>query len=977
MSSDRQLNLVSYRWRAYIILCAAIIILFFPVATRWKGIFHDDQAMEEFSRYYFVASNLQKGIIPLWDPQTWAGGIPFYARYYANTYYVLLWPFFLLANLANLTQSYWFLIIIPLFLHYLLAAFGMFMFFNKVLKFNNISSSIGALIYTYAPAFAHAYVWQQVVIVQAWLPWLLVICISMLNQPRLWKLLLGGIITAFILTAGAPYLWPLVAIILAGAIIVNVICRYKSKKAVSRIFSSLGIVIIILTIGAGLSSVYLFSFFDGRQHTSEHIKLTVDAALKEDKGSFPPIFLSTLLIPNLFNNITGIDMDTINPTHDVAFWDANLSGGVILTFLVLLGMILGFKSSESDLLSRQRRWYLIIFTFLYIFSILCVLGRHTPFYRYTIGFLPGIGQLPRPVRYRLIQCFATAVLAASGIEYLMNLRLSKATMHLRRWVWIYVLGSFLVVGIVFIYPGGKKTKFFYQWSEQPVSLTGKYFGKNQLVGRYSFDFPTKKIRVMFNGKSSGQIRYGNSDRDFPAGGILVRDYQVSNGGWKEFDVDIPSNKFIWISQKSGNAKIGYKRTSNVLDTFSYDVSKQDKLIHPYANAIWLFQEKTKVVVPLVSRLIRQDRFSMHITFSLLYFAVSCLLIILCVRYLRSHHLSYCLGIIVVFESLIYCLLAFYGNMFNSYEGPNFIPHRTRTTRPLEHQILKRTIDPLAKVAPNTKLRIATDYPFYDNFVRLNDRFALMGYEMHPLEIRFKRAVENTYGFPVGWLYYFNNPQPASVNFLSNFSVGYFMDSNPNAIFSNEVCMSLPGSPDIFVHINSKVLPRAYTINRVKFASEEEQLRQLVSGDLHKAVYINPSFREKLSLSDFYGQKEPFVDFDDLQKINPIRRLDLDNPNRIDVDVDIKQPSMLILTEIWYPGWRAVLDGHPVSLFRINYCQRGVWLNKGIHSIQLIFKPPAWQKGFIISGIFLIATLLLIIFSLSFQIIGGYFENKRI
>ena len=118
---------------ASVFLFLSVTILFLPALSGWRGIFHDDQAMEEFSRYCFVARNLQHGVIPLWDPQTWCGAIPFYARYYANTYYIPLWPFLLLANLNNLNQAYWSLILAPLFLHYLLAAFGMYFLLRRMI----------------------------------------------------------------------------------------------------------------------------------------------------------------------------------------------------------------------------------------------------------------------------------------------------------------------------------------------------------------------------------------------------------------------------------------------------------------------------------------------------------------------------------------------------------------------------------------------------------------------------------------------------------------------------------------------------------------------------------------------------------------------------------------------------------------------------------------------------------------------------
>jgi hypothetical protein len=215
---------------ASVFLFMAVAILFLPAFLGWRGIFHDDQAMEEFSRYYFVAHSLQRGILPLWDPQTWCGAIPFYARYYANTYYLPLWPFLLLANLNNLNQAYLSLILAPLFLHYMLAAFGMYVFLRRVLKAGYIASCFGALAYIYSPTFVYAYVWQQVIAVQAWLPWLLTVYVSLLEEWQIWKILLAGVIFAFILTAGAPPLWLFVGIIWASVIIFNIIFCLPPKE---------------------------------------------------------------------------------------------------------------------------------------------------------------------------------------------------------------------------------------------------------------------------------------------------------------------------------------------------------------------------------------------------------------------------------------------------------------------------------------------------------------------------------------------------------------------------------------------------------------------------------------------------------------------------------------------------------------------------------------------------------------------------
>ena len=128
-------------------------------------------------------------------------------------------------------------------------------------------------------------------------------------------------------------------------------------------------------------------------------------------------------------------------------------------------------------------------------------------------------------------------------------------------------------------------------------------------------------------------------------------------------------------------------------------------------------------------------------------------------------------------------------------------------------------------------------------------------------------------------------------------------------------------------------------------SEEEQLNQLVSGDLSKAVYVSSYLNLKnkeLILEDYRDR------FNILQKENFIKRIDFDNPNKIDIAIEVKIPAMLVLSEVWYPGWEVIVDGEPKPVHRVNYCQRGVWLEKGTHYVKFRFKPQKWQWGLMVS-----------------------------
>ena len=62
------------------------------------------------------------------------------------------------------------------------------------------------------------------------------------------------------------------------------------------------------------------------------------------------------------------------------------------------------------------------------------------------------------------------------------------------------------------------------------------------------------------------------------------------------------------------------------------------------------------------------------------------------------------------------------------------------------------------------------------------------------------------------------------------------------------------------------------------------------------------------------------------------------PDRMEVEVDNKQPGVLIVHEAYYPGWVARIDGRPAPILRTNVLFRGVEVAEGRHRITLHFEP---------------------------------------
>ena len=59
-------------------------------------------------------------------------------------------------------------------------------------------------------------------------------------------------------------------------------------------------------------------------------------------------------------------------------------------------------------------------------------------------------------------------------------------------------------------------------------------------------------------------------------------------------------------------------------------------------------------------------------------------------------------------------------------------------------------------------------------------------------------------------------------------------------------------------------------------------------------------------------------------------------------------SLLVLTDVHYPGWKATVDGRPADVERVNYLLRGVAVPAGTHRVEFRYEPLSWRVGWIVS-----------------------------
>jgi hypothetical protein len=88
------------------------------------------------------------------------------------------------------------------------------------------------------------------------------------------------------------------------------------------------------------------------------------------------------------------------------------------------------------------------------------------------------------------------------------------------------------------------------------------------------------------------------------------------------------------------------------------------------------------------------------------------------------------------------------------------------------------------------------------------------------------------------------------------------------------------------------------------------------------------------------------------------------PNRVELRAQMKCRGMVILTDTYFPGWRARVDGHSAEIYETNGFVRGVVVEGGEHSIEMVYRPVSFVAGLALTLLGILAALWASIFPIA-------------
>ena len=153
-------------------------------------------------------------------------------------------------------------------------------------------------------------------------------------------------------------------------------------------------------------------------------------------------------------------------------------------------------------------------------------------------------------------------------------------------------------------------------------------------------------------------------------------------------------------------------------------------------------------------------------------------------------------------------------------------------------------------------------------------------------------------------------------------------------------------PSVNIYRNETPLPRAFMVHRTISATDHDDAWLSIQ---------DPGFDPATTVVLEGGQS---------MDIQPERQASVGvaryDSNALEIVVDTPAEGYLFLSDPYYPGWRAKVDGEPAPILRANYAFRAVAVPAGSHQVTMAFQPTSWFAGLGITALTLLGLVVLLV-----------------
>ena len=242
----------------------------------------------------------------------------------------------------------------------------------------------------------------------------------------------------------------------------------------------------------------------------------------------------------------------------------------------------------------------------------------------------------------------------------------------------------------------------------------------------------------------------------------------------------------------------------------------------------------------------------------------------------------------------------------------------------------RTPDQGETFLPNlTKFRDIADFLRKEpQPVRIHDMEVTQGFNLGDWE-----GIDSLTGFGAGVTKNLHALDWPSVRTQNLLAVGFTLSKQPPRSDQQLVFRDENG---VSIFRNVDALPRARIVHRIEKASSAKEVETRVNDASFDARGTALMLDSPPSLQSCAAEEQAHIS----------KR----TANSVIIEARLACRGMLILADVWYPGWTATVDGNSTPIYQVYSALRGVVMEPGDHHLEFHYRPASVLIGAVMSSI---------------------------
>jgi hypothetical protein len=162
--------------------------------------------------------------------------------------------------------------------------------------------------------------------------------------------------------------------------------------------------------------------------------------------------------------------------------------------------------------------------------------------------------------------------------------------------------------------------------------------------------------------------------------------------------------------------------------------------------------------------------------------------------------------------------------------------------------------------------------------------------------------------------------------------------------------------DFRIYRNEAAFPRAWVVHRAYLIPPVKGLRVADRARLmQKILYQGDEFWRAPGVPVRDPRTTAWVETERPRAVDPLLSraepdpsevvtVTRDEPQRLELSAVLRSPGLVVVADLFYPGWRLTVDGRPAEILRTNRAMRGEALPAGAHRLVFTYDPTSFRAG---------------------------------